>query len=185
MKNNEKKNNRKGLLVLLLLFVTVVTGAFGFTYSKYTSSSKGNAKAKVAKWSVLVEDTDIALNKELSLDDIEWDWENDTSTAEEGTIAPGSVGRAKINVENESQVDIVVNAEASEVKNGDTTIAQITASLEDNGTVIEKGESGEVTLVITWENVSPTNDESDTELGIAEPTLTIPVTITASQNIQE
>lgn len=120
MKKNYMMRIASVLLVVVLLTTSIISG----TLAKYTSLASGTANARVAKWSIKIEDADIAAaNTEsftFNLFDtivdsvtvnngtISTSSESDVATAASGEnykiIAPGTGGYFQIDIENASEV---------------------------------------------------------------------------------
>ena len=195
------------LLALALLMTCMVSG----TMAKYTSSATGSDTATVAKWSIEVNDTEIATASPATLTFGLFDTINeaDTTTAEDsvsaGKIAPGTGGAFALKVENLSEVDAKYTISLSETNannvpiqysldkttwKDDLTEINADASMTDKNIAKENG-SETVTVYWRWafESAEGTHDgqtdTTDTALGIAAqtsaPTVEIAATITATQ----
>ena len=111
MKKNRMMRLASVLLVLCLLTTSVISG----TFAKYTSTSSGSDVARVAKWSIKVEDTEIGVAGDTSVAFNLFSTINDTgNTAAEADvatkegekiIAPGTAGSFVIDIKNESEVN--------------------------------------------------------------------------------
>jgi len=108
------KKNRTMRAASLMLVLTLITCCFvGGTFSKYTSSATGDDSARVAKWSFIVGETDIAKEDTITIDLFNTVYEEDAKTEEthvtkgneEVIIAPGTGGKFDIEVKNDSEVD--------------------------------------------------------------------------------
>ena len=96
------------LLALTMIALILVSG----TYAKYTSTATGADTAKIAKWSILVGDKEIAEKTAQTVtfglfSEIK---EADTTNAEDNVksgkiIAPGTGGSINVEVKNKSEVD--------------------------------------------------------------------------------
>ena len=185
------KKNRIFILGIVTMFVailslTLVSG----TLARYTSSGTGLASVNVAKWSVVVEDKDVAKNDDFTLSLFDTIYEYDTTSADDdvkdGLIAPGTQGAFNYTLTNDSEVtakySVVYTIDEDEVPlewstDGvvwTDTLANVTAGDE---TKLAK-EGGEATIYIYWRWAFEGNNAADTNLGIngAEPTVTIQVT---------
>ena len=120
MKKNYMMRIASVLLVVVLLTTSIISG----TLAKYTSLASGTANARVAKWSIKIEDADIAAANTESFtfnlfdtivdsvtvnnDTISTSSESDVATAASGEnykiIAPGTAGYFEINIVNNSEV---------------------------------------------------------------------------------
>lgn len=184
------KNNKKtALLLVVVLLVALTTAIVGFTYSRYLSSATGTSTAKVAKWAVKVNDTDIIQNKTFTLDSKYITW-NSSDKVANGYIAPGSTGTMKIKLDTTgSQVAVkyTISVDATALdKYSQIKITTINgAPVTDNtytGTIAlaDVDTPVEIPIVITWENNDATN-ESDTTIGSTIEELEIPINVTVEQ----
>ena len=201
--NGEQKRDKKGLLILVLLLVAIVSTTFAVTFSRYLSTAEASTEATVAKWQVKIgkqggELSDITSGS-LQLNDCVWD--NDVSTAEQGTMAPGSICKYNIEIENDSQVDALVDVSISDVVDGDGNSLSndnIKVAVVDPTTLDEKvmpievakgaANKETVTLKIEWlpNNVDqPDNVQNtkDTDMGLDPSTITINLDVLAKQKI--
>ena len=106
-----KKNNRIYRFAAIVLLLTMITLILvSGTYSKYTSSTEGSDNVKVAKWSILVNNKDIANATAQTLtfdlfdtinDTLDHNAEGDVAT---DLIAPGVAGEFGIDITNQSEV---------------------------------------------------------------------------------
>ena len=184
-KNNQKDINKKAILLLILLLIAILTGSYAITYSKYNSIVKLNSKTDVAKWSVIVNDTDITNNENLDLNDFIWD--NTLSTARDNTIAPGSKGHEKLIISNNSDVDVSINIESNNLldpNNNPIDNKSIKVTPSDNDFIIKKGDSKTIEINIEWINIEDgSNDLNDTIIGKNFNEIVLPLEINASQVI--
>lgn len=114
-----KKSKSMRIASLLLVLVLVTTCFVGTTFAKYTSSATGSDSATVAKWSVKVNDTEIAVSPAAT---VNFDLfstttfkDSDGTSAESDVknlytdklvIAPGTSGSFNLFVKNESEVNL-------------------------------------------------------------------------------
>ena len=103
----------------LLMVLTLMTSCFvGSTFAKYTSTASGSDTARVAKWSIKVEDTEIAVTGDAptvafdlfgTIKDTagadEADVDLDGILGEAQVIAPGTSGSFQLDIENLSEVN--------------------------------------------------------------------------------
>ena len=124
-----KKYSITKIIMYLILITNITLVAISGTYAKYTSSGQVNfGYATIAKWKVLVNDTDISSGSnviELNLFDniydsdgtsLETDIQNislDDGTTEV-VIAPGTSGNGEIIIENDSNVNVTYEIEFTE-----------------------------------------------------------------------
>ena len=192
-----------------LLVLTLMTSCFvGSTFAKYTSTASGSDTVTVAKWSIEVNDTQIAVTgaPETVPFDL-FDTINDTgNTADEtdvkdNLIAPGTAGSFALTVKNLSEVNAIYTIQLAEnndnaiplqysVNGTDWTdsIAELTMTELTNQNI--SMETGSATKTVYWKwgfngGHAGQTDAYDTALGIAArtsaPTVTITATITVEQ----
>lgn len=194
---NEQKRDRKGLVILVLLLVAIVSTTFAVTFSRYISAAEATTQATVAKWDVKLGKKDGTLSDitsgNIALEDCTWT--NTVSTAQEGTMAPGSVCNYLIHVENDSQVDAKVSFDITGILDADgesvnTSYINIdmNSGTVDNPVEIARGQSADVPLTITWaagnsESPSDVQNRADTAMGLDPTTMTIYMDVVASQKI--
>ena len=113
-----KKNKMMRIASVLLVAVLLSTCAISGTFAKYTSTASGTSTARVAKWSVTVEGTEIGVSPEVTnlaidlfttvTDDGTTDGTTDDTNVANGSgeviIAPGTGGRFELNLANNSEV---------------------------------------------------------------------------------
>ena len=101
---------------LLLVFVLVTSCFVGGTFAKYASTASGSDSAVVARWSIYVEGTEIAVNDTpatITFDLFNTVYEEDINTPEadvaEGynkvIIAPGTGGKFTLDITNNAEVN--------------------------------------------------------------------------------
>ena len=177
------KGNRKLLaLALLLLFVLV---SFG-TYAIYKSSASGSTTVQTANWVVTVNGSDAVTTDSFtfSASDINW---SGVTHGKNGKIAPGDSGTLTILIDadgSEVDVDYVV---AIGTVTGTNSNSNFTVTGSDlTGTINYSATSGQmektVVLNVTWTAQDETAQNA-ADVGIAGQTVSIPVTVTASQHI--
>lgn len=106
---------------LLLVFVLVTSCFVGGTFAKYASTGSGSDNAAVAKWSILVKGTEIAVtgdpetvtfdlfNTVRDTDSVDGDEDDDAdvanaSSSDHTLIAPGTCGSFTLDIVNNSEV---------------------------------------------------------------------------------
>lgn len=129
-----KKYSVLKIIMYLILITNITLIAISGTYAKYTSSSQVNfGYAHIAKWKVLINETDISTGVdviELNLFDCIYDsdgssYETDVQnislvdeftgeTLTESMIAPGTSGNGTITIENDSNVNVKYEIEFNE-----------------------------------------------------------------------
>ena len=195
-----KKSNKKVVAVIAALCLVMVC-LIGGVVAKYVSSTTGSSTATVAKWSILVNEKEVAVSPETTVD---FDLfatinEADTTTAEanvtEGKIAPGTGGSFQLVVENKSEVDAKYTIALAETNannvpieyslDKETWTGDMTAINTAQKDVSIARETGSKTIVVYWRWAFEGDDAADTALGIAArtaaPTVQIAAMITATQ----
>ena len=202
------KKNRLFVLGIITMFVailslTLVSG----TMARYTSEISGSDTARVAKWSVLVENVDAAEENNFTInlfktiidtknDDVETDVKPGNGTDQ--IIAPGTKGSFEINLKNASEVTAayaidftVTNSMNIPVKFSLTGAeGSWVDSIEDiefdnpdsptNNALAANG--GETSFTIYWQWAYAGNDALDTNLGVdGSATITVDVKVTFTQ----
>ena len=173
MENNQtQKKDKKGLIILVLLLVAIVSTTFAVTFSRYITSTGATAEGTVAKWSIEIGNSGGTLNdittQALNLSDCDWD--NTHSTAEDGTIAPGSVCTFNLDIHNNSEVDAEIVVNVGEVTKDGNTIAS--------------GEYVPIRTEFTGEHVTNTAEGSTLSL-IEDATETVQLKITWDDNAND
>ena len=201
--NNTRRSSMMVRLVAVLAVVMMFTMCFvGGTFAKYTSSATGTDSAAVAKWSIEVNDTDIAKIHSITFDLFDTikdsngtDNETDMNPVDGSIIAPGTQGSFSLTIENESEVKATYKVEFSvanlydipvEFSIDGTNWADDITSLNPTATLNAKNGSTVDcnTVNVQWRWVYERgNDVSDTALGIAghDAVLTVTATVTATQ----
>ena len=124
MKKNKMMRLASGLLVAVLLTTCAISG----TFAKYISTAEGSDSARVAKWSIKVEgteigvagDTTVAFDLFATINDSNGSAETDVAagTGDEHIIAPGTSGSFDIDIQNLSEVNAKYTIELSETNTG-------------------------------------------------------------------
>ncbi|MBR3208936.1 MAG: hypothetical protein IKF82_01575 [Bacilli bacterium] len=173
------KGNKKVLVLAVLVLLLSVAGTFAI----YRNSAAGTGTVDAAAWSVQVNGDDIETAAfTFDYSDITWT----TLTGYNNTIAPGSTGVINIPVDaTGSEVDVIVTAALGQA----TLPSGMTVSLatgSDSQTIAYSSSSmtTNVSLNIVWsgsDSDQSSKDESD--LGVENTTISIPVTLTAKQSV--
>lgn len=203
---------KKRTIISLLLVACLATMCFvGGTFAKYTSTATGSDIATVAKWSIEVENEQIAVTPNTTIAFNLFDTINDTdNTADEtdvddNLIAPGTAGSFALDIENLSEVNAKYTITLAETNDGGIplqysvdgttwkdSVAELTmTALTDVAIDMNDGAD---TKTIYWRWVfegttegahADQTDATDTALGIAArteaPQVTIAATITVTQ----
>ena len=177
------KGNKKILVVAVLLLLLAVSYS---TYAIYKSSADGSAQVSTAAWIVKVGNDNIVTSNSFTLASITW---ATPTVGQNNKIAPGDHGT----------VDIVIDASGSEVAvdyaitlgtmTGGNSNFTITAHDPQNapltGTIPYASGTGNmtktITLDVTWTAVDD-NTANPADVGIQGTTITVPITVTATQN---
>ena len=191
----------KRTIIALLLVACCISACFvGGTFAKYTSTVTGSDTVTVAKWSIKVDDQDIAANQVPAFDlftTANFD-EADNDVAN-GKIAPGTKGSFAFKVENEAEVTVEygvsftvtwpANLSSAQFKfysdsamTNEIVLADGKYTVVADGTELAIGAEA-VTTTIYWQWIfgDPANNTNDTAAGVAAGTLTIAPTITVNQ----
>jgi hypothetical protein len=202
MKKNKMLRMASSLLVLAMITTCVISG----TFAKYTSTASGSDEATVAKWSIEVNNTEIAVTGDAKTVSF-WLFNtiNDTgNTTEEDDvkktlIAPGTSGSFALNLENLSEVDAKYTITLSETNGSDIplqysldgnnwedSIGALNSSLKEKDIAMENGMAEHI-VYWRWVYEGTTSgahesqtDSTDTALGVAAQTTAGTVTISAS-----
>ena len=173
----------KKILVLAVL-VLLLTVCFG-TYAIYRQSTDASGSIRAAKWSVKVNDTDIATaNYTFDAGDITWT----SLTGYNDTIAPGSEGYIEIPVDADgSEVDVILTAALGNVTLP-TGFTVALASGADSQTITYSATEGAmektVRINVAWAGAESDDAAKDgTDLAAQNTTFNIPVTLTARQSL--
>ena len=177
------KGDKKILIVAVLLLLLAVSYS---TYAIYKSSASGDATVNTAAWIVKVGNTDIVQNNTFTLSQITW---ATPTVGQNNKIAPGDHGT----------VDIVIDASGSEVAvdyaitlgtmTGGNSNFSITAHDAVNapltGTIPYASGAGNmtktITLDVTWTALD-NETANPADVGIQGTAITVPITVTATQN---
>lgn len=202
MNNTRKRSSMMVRLVAVLAVTMMFTMCFvGGTFAKYTSSATGTDRAKVAKWSFEVNDTEIATTQTFTFnlfdtikDSNGTDNEADMSFVDGSIIAPGTQGSFQIKLENLSEVNAtyaidytVTNTSNIPVQFSVDNGAHWTDGLVDVPATNIAHTDGTATITVQWrwrfeaDNVTE-GDNADTNLGKdGTATLEVSAKVTATQ----
>ena len=182
-----KKNRMMRLASILLVCVLLSTSVISGTFAKYTSSATTNDSAKVAKWSVLVNDEDVAGTTEKSITIDLFNTVLDTKTGEKETdieandgtlIAPGTKGSFVIELTNSSEVNATYDLVFT-VENEDEIPIEFTGLADADDAAIGMGETKSVTVEWVW--AFEGDDVLDTTLGMEEAVIEVTADIVFTQ----
>ena len=202
-----KKNKMMRIASVLLVAVLFTTCAISGTFAKYTSSATGSDTARVAKWSIEVEGTEIGVAGGTTVAFDLFSTVNDTGNSatdedvktgtDENIIAPGTAGSFELSIENNSEVNAKYTIELSETNTGNIplqysvdgatwvdSIDELTLSALTD-VEIDMGSSSTNTIYWRWVFEGTTSgahdgqtDETDTALGSAGTAATVTITAT-------
>ena len=199
-----KKNNVMRIASALLVAVLLTTCAISGTFAKYTTSSTGNASARVAKWGFDAPATINFDNLFLA------EYKNGAVSSDEDVVAPGTSGSVTITLVANGDVtetEVAYRFDATIAKSNETDdalLAKLVWKLNDQivgteGTFDDlvaaineldgnyyPGEEGPdaTTLKISWEwpfYENETADTEDTNLGRTDAKVGITFTFSATQ----
>ena len=203
-RTTSRKSTVKKMVLVAIILITVVALISG-TYSRYTNTVNGTATLDVAKWSVKIDGTqmnDITKTLPVTLTYAPNDYVSankiapgrsatftlvidptDSEVAIDYTVAIGAVTgltntgsafaltSATYTVDGRTAQNATINAGAGTIN--------LTESLAD----VEAGKKVTVVGTITWDNAADANSTADTANGLADPSPTVAVTVTAQQHI--
>lgn len=182
-----------GLLSFLVLFIFGIASTFGL----FHSNVDGDVNTDVAKWNILVNDTNISdgVTDKFVINDLAY---SDTTNKKPGTIAPGTSGTFSLTLDaTDTQVSVIYTIEVDDSKFGNEMLKiakvekvagsgdfqEVTDGVYQG--IIPYNAKSKVTIdfTITWIN-DEANNEIDSEIGTREnPDLEIPVVVTATQYV--
>ena len=192
---------RKGILLAIVLVAAVTV--IGGTYSRYISNATVNTTVDIAKWSIKLNGTDIST--EPTTKQVELTYEAN-EFVKDTTIAPGTKGTFDIVLDptdSEVAIDYLLNIDTANISgiasNGANIAitgakyvidgqAEASATITNDTITINEGladvlADNKVTISVTIEWQDNDSNAADTVIGVAGGTITIPVTVTASQHI--
>lgn len=182
-----------GLLSFLVLFIFGIASTFGL----FHSNVDGDVNTDVAKWNILINDTNISdgVTDKFVINDLAY---SDTTNKKPGTIAPGTSGTFSLTLDaTDTQVSVMYTIEVDDSKFGNEMLKiakvekvagsgdfqEVTDGVYQG--IIPYNAKSKVTIdfTITWIN-DEANNEIDSEIGTREnPDLEIPVVVTATQYV--
>ena len=205
-----KKDKTVKIVILLLALTMVVLMLVSGTYAKYTSTASGTDSISVAKWSILLGQTEIATAsaQTVTIDLFNTIYDTNGGAAEtdvaSNLIAPGTKGSFSLDITNNSEVNAEYTLTSSvtntsnipvefSVDGGSTWTTTINTS--SSATALNMGATQTIDVKWRWafEGSGSTNytasqtDATDTTLGIAgqtsggAPQLSVTVNVTATQ----
>jgi len=210
---NRQSKTKRGILIAVILACLIAV--IGGTYARYTSSGTANAEVSIAKWNVKLNNQDIS--SETKTVDVALTFDNN-EYVKDGKIAPGRTGHFDVELDptgSEVAIDYTFKVDTTQISqvleaNSTSNISVTgatykigtgesqTASIAADGTItvsesldqVQQGQKVVVTVNLSWDNDSDSNNVSDTNEGVASynagangKSIIIPVTITAAQKI--
>lgn len=200
--NTMKKRSIMIRVMAVLSVVMMFTICFvGGTFARYTSSGSGSDSARVAKWDIRVNGSEIATSDTFTFELFQTITDSDLTSAEtdiapaDGSIiAPGTSGKFSIAIQNLSQVNATYAIDYT-VTNTDNIPVEFSTNGTDWKTNINDldvtnvaiGLGTDTTVTVQWrwrfeaDNVTE-GDNADTTLGKAgAATLEVSAKVTATQ----
>lgn len=181
------KGNKKILVLAILLLLVVAS--FG-TYAIYQSSASGSGTASAAAWVVQVNNSNIVTSSTHTFDlgSINWSSSDHVAT---GKIAPGSTGTVNLVIDaTGSEVSLDYSVALGDVTVNDAAVPSGTISVSTSssltGSILLSASSKTVTipLTITWLGAAnDTETKNSNDVGLAGSTITLGVTVTATQHL--
>lgn len=190
------KNKIIYILCAIMIFASIYE--ITDTYGLFESNKTKIVDNPIAKWNILINETDINQNKKIIINNFQVD---ESSTVKSGKIAPGTTGYFDIeinptNTEVSIRYDITFDysklsnsfiIEKIEETNGFDIIRTEENTYSNIITLadIEKGVKNNIRVHLRWQD-NEENNKSDTEIGLNKDYfLNIPVIINVSQYLNE
>ena len=198
-----RQNISKDKLLFVLIIFILIIGFGGYSYARYLTSLSGNATTSVAAWNAVIKK-----NSQPTTTNLDLVLSPTTNTdVVEGKIAPGLSATGTYEIDfagSEVAADYIVNfGTATNIPTGATL--SITATETINGvsgtpetvttgtdytgdftlSEVTTGTGAKVlfTVTVDWPN-NESNNTTDTTAGTSHNNITIPITITARQQIK-
>ena len=205
---------KKNVKTMMLILVVLIIGLYFIsgTYARYTSSVNGTVAAKVARWAVALNGTDMSeITETIELNFLE---EKSNDDVVDGYIAPGVelysdelvIDPTGTQVAMDYTIELgaitsatnldgkIVIARMEKLVDGvwvndtDFTVGKplnATIELTNQEEALSEEEAVSYRVVLAWEN-DEANNESDTDLGLVAPEdITMTVKVSAQQHISE
>lgn len=197
MKRNKLAKLMAFVLLVTVLAIILVSG----TYAKYTTSATGTDTAKVALWSIKINDEDIAKagTKKLTVDlfstitNTDGTDEKNVSKTDGSLIAPGTMGSFNlVSIENASEVNATYSVtytltgaegiplQFTTTKDNEGSWSNSLPSVNVTNADLKAGAKADGTMVY-WRWAFDGNDETDTNLGTTTPTVTLKASVSVEQ----
>ena len=199
-----KSTAKKWTIIALIIFALIAL--IGGTYARYSSSASGSGTASIAKWAVEVNDTDIS-NSASATFNLVFEASNADTVANK--IAPGGTATAYVDIDltgTEVSVDFTCALDSStaatnltavfgsgydskiSLTTGTPVLQGTTSNMTLSGTTVTVASTGamsgvvRVPIVLTWTN-NDSNNVADTNTGVTQTGVVVPVTLTVQQHI--
>lgn len=201
--NRRKEENNLTKFAILILFITMVALILvSGTYAKYTTSVTGIATATVAKWSIEVNNTEIAVANPTVTFDLFKTINDSGNTADETDvvdtkIAPGTEGSFDLVIENLSEVTATYQVEFELTNTGKVPLEFSVNGGDWAGTLSAAtakadlaAKTGTETVTVDWrwafesgadDAAKEARNKADTALGITPVDVKVSATIIATQ----
>ena len=197
---SRKSEAKRGTLVVLAIFVLIAV--IGGTYARYTSGATGSGTVNIANWHVEVGGQDIS-NDATKTFNLTFTADNDDTVGNK--VAPGGTATAYVDVDltgTEVSVDLqCVLTNDTNLKSvfGNDYASKVTvafgalellsgaSNMTINGSTVTVGSSAmngtvRVPITLNWSDDTD-NNSADTNTGVNQTDVTIPVTLTVTQHI--
>ena len=189
---------KKFLMVLAPFFFLISIFFFREAYSLFESNRVNRSDLNIAMWQIKINDDIISgSSSEFVIDSVNW---TQSTEVKEGKAAPGMTGYFDIIIDpndTETSVRYDITFDFSNLDSDQFTIDQI-VEIDNKPIVrtgeftysniitldeIENNETNTIRVYLTWIN-NENNNEKDSALGLVHGnTLTIPVTVEATQHV--
>lgn len=199
----DKKIIKNILILLTLLMVGISVYEIANTYAVFYSELKGSATEQLAKWSIIVNGTDVSsgIEQEFTMTDFTI---HESQNTKDGKIAPGMTGSFKIEIDptdtqvsvrydisidktnlNENKIELVSVKETNFNNNLIKTDENTYTAIIPLATLLAGNAKNQVEMVFAWEN-DEANNEKDTILGTTKDAkIQIPVRVKVNQYLGE
>lgn len=188
--------NRKILIVLSIILFIITVYIIRDTYGLFESKNIIVSEANIAKWDILINGTDIKSEEKFTVNTITLETEN----SKEGKMAPGTEGYFDIVISPNTDTSIIYNitfdfskvigsfkvnkieeiTSGNLIRTGENTYSKV-ITLEE----IKNKITNNIRVHIKWDNIEENNEE-DSKIGLTKNnSISIPVSITVSQYLNE
>ena len=204
-RTTSRKSSAKKMVLVAIILITVVALISG-TYSRYTNTATGTATLDVAKWSVKINDKQMSeiasgnLPVNLTYSDNEFVSANriapgrsatftlvldptGSEVAIDYTVAIGAVTGLTNTDSAFALTGATYTVDGGSAQNATIDAGAGTINLNESLADVEAGKKVTVVGTITWDNAANANSSADTANGLADPSPTVEVSVTAQQHI--